>query len=138
MFPEALDFESLDTCFRVSKQGPRFTAVEEDGGDKRLVELELACQAEVLHCQILFSLAIAVITKAILRQSLRQSSCLQEKSPGMDNTLSELLINGSQATTITTCQKIWETKKWLQEWTQSLIIPLPRKGSIKQCQNYHI
>ena len=25
--------------FRVSKQGPRFTAIEEDGGDKRLVKL---------------------------------------------------------------------------------------------------
>ena len=40
--PHALSFESLDSFFRVSKQGPCFTAVEEDGGDKRLVELELA------------------------------------------------------------------------------------------------
>ena len=28
--------------FRVSKLGPCFTAVEEDGGNKRLVDLELA------------------------------------------------------------------------------------------------
>ena len=32
--------------FRVSKQGPCFTVIEEDGGDKRLVELELACEAD--------------------------------------------------------------------------------------------
>ena len=32
--------------FRVSKQSPCFTAVEEDGGDKRFVELELACKAD--------------------------------------------------------------------------------------------
>ena len=32
--------------FSVSKQGPCFTAVVEDGGDKRLVELELACEAD--------------------------------------------------------------------------------------------
>ena len=32
--------------FRVSKQGPYFTTVEEDGGDKRVVELELACKAD--------------------------------------------------------------------------------------------
>ena len=38
-------FESLDPFFRVSKQGPCFSAVEEDGGDKRLVELEVACKA---------------------------------------------------------------------------------------------
>ena len=32
--------------FRVSKQGPCFTAIEEDGGDKRLAQLELACNAD--------------------------------------------------------------------------------------------
>ena len=43
-FPQALGFESLDPFFfRVSKQGLGFTAVEEDGGDKRLVELEIVC-----------------------------------------------------------------------------------------------
>ena len=42
-FPQALAFEGLDPIFRVSKQGPRFTAEEEDGGDKSLVELVLAC-----------------------------------------------------------------------------------------------
>ena len=45
-FPQALDFEGLDIIFRVSKQGPRFTAIEEDGGDKRLVKLKLACEAD--------------------------------------------------------------------------------------------
>ena len=44
-FPQALGFEGLDPSFRVSKQGPCFTATEEDGGDKRLVELEVACKA---------------------------------------------------------------------------------------------
>ena len=38
-FPHAPGFQSLDPIFRVSKQGPRFTAIEEDGGDKRLVKL---------------------------------------------------------------------------------------------------
>ena len=32
--------------FRVSKHGSCFTAVEEDGGDKRLVQLELACESD--------------------------------------------------------------------------------------------
>ena len=45
-FPNTLGFESLDPFFRVCKQGPCFTAIEEDGGDKRLVELELGCQAD--------------------------------------------------------------------------------------------
>ena len=45
-FPQALGFESLDPFFRVSKQDPCFTPVEEDGGDKRPVELELACETD--------------------------------------------------------------------------------------------
>ena len=45
-FPQALRFKSLDPFFIVSKQGPCLTAVEEDGDDKRLVELELACEAD--------------------------------------------------------------------------------------------
>ena len=44
-FPQALGFESLGPFFRVRKQGPCFTAIEEDGGDKRLVQLELALQS---------------------------------------------------------------------------------------------
>ena len=49
-FPHAVGFKSLDhfsfLFFRVSKQGPCFSAVEEDGRDKRLVELEPACKAD--------------------------------------------------------------------------------------------
>ena len=35
-FPHAFGFKSLDPFFRISNQGPCFTAVDEDGGDKRL------------------------------------------------------------------------------------------------------
>ena len=38
-FSYALGSESLDPFFRVSKQGPCFTAIEEEGSDKRLAEL---------------------------------------------------------------------------------------------------
>ena len=40
-FPQAVGFESLDPFVRVSKHGPCFTAI-----DRRLVELELACDAD--------------------------------------------------------------------------------------------
>ena len=45
-FPHALGFEGLDPFFRVSMQGPCFTATEEDGGGKRLSEFELAGRAD--------------------------------------------------------------------------------------------
>ena len=40
-FPQEIGFESSDFFFSVSKPGPYFTTVEEDGGDKRLVARNL-------------------------------------------------------------------------------------------------
>ena len=45
-FPQALGYERLDPFYRVSKQGQCFTAVEENGGDNRLIQLKLACEAD--------------------------------------------------------------------------------------------
>ena len=55
------------------------------------------------------------------------------KSAGVDSIRSVLLKNGGDATTtvLTAICKIWETKEWPKEWTQSLIIPLPKKGNLK-------
>ena len=61
------------------------------------------------------------------------------KSEGVDNIPSELLKNGGEATTTvltTICQKILETKHWPKAWTQSLVILLPKKGNLRQYQNY--
>ena len=35
------------------------------------------------------------------------------------------------------CNKIWQTGEWSTSWTQSLVISLPKKGKLRQCQNYH-
>jgi len=34
------------------------------------------------------------------------------------------------------CVAIWETGEWPEEWTFSTFIPLPKKGDLKQCENY--
>ena len=34
------------------------------------------------------------------------------------------------------CNKIWQTGEWPTPWTQSLVITLPKKGNMQQCQNY--
>ncbi|WP_419633818.1 RNA-directed DNA polymerase, partial [Thiolapillus sp.] len=36
----------------------------------------------------------------------------------------------------TICDKIWQTREWPTPWTQSLVITLPKKGNLQQCQNY--
>ena len=35
------------------------------------------------------------------------------------------------------CQQIWKTQKWPQDWKRSVIIPIPKKGNVKECSNYH-
>ena len=35
------------------------------------------------------------------------------------------------------CQEIWKTQHWLQDWKRSVFIPIPKKGSAKECSNYH-
>ena len=57
----------------------------------------------------------------------------------MNNIPAELLKYGGKelvALMTSLCQKIWETKTWPDEWTRSLIIPLPEKGNPRKCQNY--
>ena len=36
-----------------------------------------------------------------------------------------------------TCQQIWKTRQWPQDWKRSIFIPIPKKGNAKECSNYH-
>ena len=61
------------------------------------------------------------------------------KSVGVDNVSAELVqANGEDVVTALTtiCNKIWQIGEWQTPWTQSLVITLPKKGNLQQCQNY--
>ena len=34
------------------------------------------------------------------------------------------------------CQQIWKTQQWPRDWKRSVFIPIPKKGSAKECSNY--
>ena len=34
------------------------------------------------------------------------------------------------------CQQIWKIQQWPQDWKESVFIPIPKKGSAKECSNY--
>ena len=36
-----------------------------------------------------------------------------------------------------TCQQIWKTQQWPQDWKSSVFIPIPKKVNAKECSNYH-
>ena len=37
-----------------------------------------------------------------------------------------------------TCQQIWKTQQWLQDWKKSVFISIPKKGNAKECSIYGI
>ena len=34
------------------------------------------------------------------------------------------------------CQQIWKTQQWPQDYKRLMFIPIPKKGSAKECSNY--
>ena len=36
-----------------------------------------------------------------------------------------------------TCQQIWKTQQWPQDWKMAVFILIPKKGNTKECSNYH-
>jgi len=62
-----------------------------------------------------------------------------EKATGPDEVPAELFKEGGETVLDRMhriCVAIWETGEWLEEWTFSTFIPLPKKGDLKQCANY--
>ena len=33
--------------------------------------------------------------------------------------------------------EIWKTQQWPQDWKNSVFIPIPKKGNVEECSNYH-
>ena len=63
------------------------------------------------------------------------------KSAGVDNIPAELVQAGGEdviPALLTIYNKIWQTGEWPTPWTQSLVITLPKKGNLQQCQNYRM
>ena len=34
------------------------------------------------------------------------------------------------------CQKTWKTQQWPEDWKRSILTPIPKKGSTKECANH--
>ncbi|WP_419609214.1 hypothetical protein, partial [Thiolapillus sp.] len=77
----------------------------------------------------------------ILRREVEAAvqSMQKGKSAGVDNIPAELVqAGGEDVITVLTaiCDKIWQIGEWPTPWTQSLVIILPKKGKLQQCQNF--
>ena len=62
------------------------------------------------------------------------------KASGGDGTPVELfriLKDDAVKVLHSTCQQIWKTQQWPQDWKRSVFIPIPKKGNAKEYSNYH-
>ena len=51
--------------------------------------------------------------------------------------LSQILTDDAVEVFHSICQQIWETPHWPEDWKRSVFIPIPKKGNVKECSNYH-
>ena len=66
-------------------------------------------------------------------------SITMNKASGGDGTPAELfqiLKDDAVKVLHSICQQILETRQWPQDWKRSVFIPIPKKGSAKECSNY--
>ena len=77
----------------------------------------------------------------ILEREVKQAlgSITMNKASGGDGIPAELfqiLKDDVVKVLYSICQKIWKTQQWPQDWKRSVFIPIPKKGSAKECSNY--
>lgn len=61
------------------------------------------------------------------------------KTPGTDGVSAEMIkLIGEEGVKIVhnICNKVWQSRQWPKDWTNSTFIPIHKKGSTQKCQNY--
>lgn len=61
------------------------------------------------------------------------------KSPGNDQITSEMLKAGGEVIIdelLELCNQAWKEGTVPKEWSRSVLIPIPKKGNLKECENY--
>ena len=78
---------------------------------------------------------------ALMEEEVREAIWILplNKAPGCNNIPSEIMKACPEEfikplTKI--CNTILTTKKWWKPWTSPIIVPLPKKGNLKECSNY--
>ena len=63
----------------------------------------------------------------------------KNKSAGTDGITAEMIRAGGEALTRQIhllCNQVWKEERFPEEWTQSMIVIIPKKGDLKECTNY--
>ena len=81
-------------------------------------------EPDILECEVRWALGSIAMNKA-------------SRGDGIPAELSQILKDDAVKMLYSICQQIWKTQQWPQDWKRSIFIPIPKKGNVKECSNYH-
>ena len=90
-----------------------------DNPDGVITDLE----PDILECKVKWALGSITTNKA-------------SGGDGIPVELFRILRDDAVKVLHSTCQQIWKTQQWLQDWKRSVFIPIPKKGNAKECSEY--
>ncbi|XP_060264998.1 uncharacterized protein LOC105608991 [Ovis aries] len=91
-----------------------------DNHDCMITHLE----PNILECEVKWALGSITTNKA-------------SGGDGIPVELFQILKDDAVKVLHSICQHIWKTQQWPQDWKRSVFIAIPKKGTAKECSNYH-
>ena len=80
-------------------------------------------EPDILECEVKWALESITTNKA-------------RGGDGIPVELFQILKDDAVKVLHSTCQQIWKTQQWPQDWKRSVFIPFLKKGSAKESSNY--
>ena len=81
-------------------------------------------EPDILECEVKWALGSITMNKA-------------SGGDGIPVELFQILKDDAVKVLYSTCQQIWKTQQWPQDWKRSVFSPIPKKGNAKKCSNYY-
>ena len=81
-------------------------------------------EPDILECKVKWALGSITMNKA-------------SGGDGIPSELFQILKDDVIKVLHSIHQQIWKTQQWTQDWKWSVFIPIPKKGNVKECSNYH-
>ena len=80
-------------------------------------------EPDILECEVEWALGSITTNKA-------------SGGDGITIELCQILKDDAVKLLHSVWQQIWKTQQWSQDWRRSVFIPVPKKGSPKECSDY--
>ena len=81
-------------------------------------------ETDILECEVKWAVECITMNKAT-------------GGDGIPAELFQILKDDAVKVLHSICQQIWKTQQWPPDWEKSVFIPIPKKGSAKECSDYY-